>query len=276
MKLTASELRAKENEIFDALEHSKSDTTFLGRLYRDGVPSPEIYLGQPVRVLFVFREPNMGDDAYAHDMRDEVSDVRFRPLQQDGTREDRPPTGWWNRKAGMFAHAVAAALATEPVAKAFARFREGGWNHDVANRFAYIQIKKVGGGGSSKAGEICSHAAKYAATLKEQIDLYEPHLVLGCGVGRDSPARLLAEHVLRGGRPAVTDYTKATWWKFEESARPSAMVQLWHPARRGAHAELYGDVFCSVREVVRKVGLEPQRQRPGLSRGTRPDTRCGS
>ena len=100
MKLTPSELRAREDAIFQALEHAQDDRTFFDRLYRDGVPAPEAYLAQRVRVLFVFREPNMRDEAHAHDMRDEVSDVRFRPLARDGTREDRSAKSWWNWKAG--------------------------------------------------------------------------------------------------------------------------------------------------------------------------------
>jgi hypothetical protein len=154
----------------------------------------------------------------------------------------------------MFAHAVAATLDEEAWTEAFARFGKGGWNHDVVNRFAYIQVKKVGGGGTSNAAEIRAHAAKYATTLAQQVDLYRPHLVLGCGVGRDSPARLLAEHVLAGGRKAVTGGTGATWWEFPPAAHPRAMVQLWHPARRGLKSELYQDVWSSVREVVHKIG----------------------
>ncbi len=255
MKLSPSELRAREDAIFDALERARDDRTFRGRLYRDGVPTPETYLGQRVRVLFVFREPNMRGDAHAHDMRDEVSDVRFRPLGEDGTREDRSAKSWWNWKAGMFAHAVAAAQEEEPWTKAFARFGKGGWNHEVVNRFAYIQIKKVGGAGTSHPDEICAHAAKYATTLKQEVDLYRPHFVLGCGIGRGSPARLLAAHVLVGGREAVTRQTGATWWECAPTARPRAMVQLWHPARRGLRSELYQDVWSSVREVAHKVGL---------------------
>lgn len=256
MKLTPSELSAKEDEIFRALEYAQDDETFLDRLYRDGVPTPQAYFAQKVRVLFVFREPNMNGKAYAHDMRDEVSDVRFRPRAQDGTREDRSAKSWWNSKAGMFAHAVAAALEREVWTKAFARFGKGGWNHEVVNRFAYIQIKKVGGGGTSNAAEICAHAAKYAMTLKHQVDLYRPHLVLGCGVGRDSPARLLAAQALAGGRESVTRETGATWWEFSSAARPRAIVQLWHPARRGLRSELYQDVWSSVREVVQKIRLD--------------------
>jgi len=254
MTLNPGRLTASEDEIFYALEHAHDDSTFLGRLYRDGVPTPEAYLAQRVRVLFVFREPNMGGKAYPHDMRDEVRDPQFRPLAPDGTRKERSPKCWWNWKAGMFAHAVAAALEGDRWDEAFSRFRTGGWNHEVVNRFAYVQIKKVGGGGTSKADEICSHAAKYATTLKRQLDLYRPHLVLGCGVGRDSPARLFAAHVLVGGREAITDQTEATWWEFPLAARPRALVQLWHPARRGLRSELYQDVWSSVHEVVHTIG----------------------
>ncbi len=34
-------------------------------------------------------------------------------------------------------------------------------------------------------------AEKYGATLKDQVDLYRPHMIIGCGVGKTSPARLL-------------------------------------------------------------------------------------
>jgi hypothetical protein len=250
-----ADLRSREEAIFRSLERAPNDRTFLGRLYRDGIPTPALYFAQRIPVLFVFREPNMRGGAYAHDMRDEVSDPYFRPLASDGSREDRSMKCWWNWKAGMFAHAVAAALDEERWTTAFARFNTGGWNHDVVNRFAYIQIKKVGGGGTSNRYEICAHAEKYKTVLKQQVDLYRPLLVLGCGVGPDSPARLLAAHMLVDGREATTRETKATWWEFSPRARPRAMVQLWHPARRRSKAELYQDVWSSVNEVVHAVGL---------------------
>src|SRR5205807_1134316 len=97
---------------------------------------------------------------------------------------------WWNAKAGMFAHAVGAALDGELPRKGFDRFTHNIWHHAVVNRFGYIQIKKIGGGGTSNASEIILYASKYAGALKQQLRLCRPHLVLGCGVGKDSPARL--------------------------------------------------------------------------------------
>ncbi len=187
---------------------------------------------------------------------------RFRP-RRDGKLRESSAKGWWNAKAGLFAHAVAAALDGESTADAIDRFNKGGWNHKVVNRYAYIQIKKVGGAGAAKPSEICGHAADYADTLALQLALYRPHLVLGCGVGRDSPAGLLAAHVLSGGRKDITSKTGATWWEFSETSRPRAMAQLWHPARRGSRSELYQDVWSSVREVANKIGLVRLRLKSG-------------
>jgi hypothetical protein len=255
MNLTANKLRAEEDAIFDALECQPGDATFRDRLYRDGVPTPKVYLAQPQRVLFVFREPNMGGVPYAHDMRDEVNDIRFRPLGPDGARIDVSPKSWWNAKAGMFAHAAGAALDKEPASRAFRRFSSGGWNHAVVNRSGYIQVKKIGGGGSSNAAEIRAHAKRYTDVLREQIAMYQPHLILGCGVGEDSPARLLAEYVLRNGEARTTNKTGATWWKFPTSTWPRGMVQLWHPAWRGDRWRLYEDVWASVHEVAKRLNF---------------------
>jgi hypothetical protein len=144
MKPTAKALTAGEDALFDALER---DRTFRKRLYRDGVPTPSSYLAQRVRVLFVFREPNLSGKPRSVDMRNEVSDEQFRPIR-NGKREERSPRAWWNARAGMFAHAVAAALAGEPMGRSFDRFQQvldkRGWHHEIVNRYGYVQIKKVG------------------------------------------------------------------------------------------------------------------------------------
>ena len=92
----AQALLGRENALFERLAR-RAD--FRRGLFRDGIPTPETYLAQHVRVLFAFREPNMKGRAREHDMRDEVRDGRFRPLMPDGTREERPASGWWNAKA---------------------------------------------------------------------------------------------------------------------------------------------------------------------------------
>jgi hypothetical protein len=69
----------------------------------------------------------------------------------------------------MFAHAVAAALAGDQEARSFRRFKaiidRCDWNHEIVNRYAYIQIKKIGGRGTSNTREMGEYARKYAKTL---------------------------------------------------------------------------------------------------------------
>jgi hypothetical protein len=256
--MTARELTRRENRLFHALEDDPTDRTFADGLCRDGVPSPGVYLRQRVRVLFVFREPNLNGAATRLDLRDEIRDAFFRPLQ-DGERQERRPSCWWNAKAGMFAHAVAAAIDRKPWSKSFREFRSvvdgGRWNHDVVNRFAYIQIKKVGGRGTIDADEVCRFAARYRTVLKAQIELYKPHLIIGGGVPPASPAQLLSSYVLNGGSEAKLSSTRATWWRFGRRSRPVAMLQHWHPARRGSQSELYRDLWTSVSEILRTTRL---------------------
>lgn len=257
--MTPQQLTRRENQIFQRLERNTRDRTFAGgRLCRDGVPSPGIYLKEPVRVLFVFREANLNGATKRLDLRDEIRDPFFRPLQ-GGRREERRPTTWWNARAGMFAHAVAAAIDGKPQSQSFQDFRrtivEGEWHHDVVNRFAYIQIKKVGGRGTSNAREIARFAERYAETLRAQIDLCRPHLVIGGGTPPGSPAELLNKFVLPSGEKARLRSTGATWWRFGSRSRPRAVLQHWHPARRGSRAELYRDLWTSLREVLQELRL---------------------
>lgn len=145
MKMTAKTLTARENAIFDALERRSGDATFRKRLYRDGVPTPQAYLAQRVRVLFVFREPNMREAPYALDMRDEVSDEGFRPIGRDGRRQNRSAMSWWNGKPEC-SHTRSLRRSTpRPKATRSIDLVEAGGN-EVVNRYAYIQVKKVGGG----------------------------------------------------------------------------------------------------------------------------------
>jgi hypothetical protein len=65
-----------------------------------------------VKVLFVFREPNMNGKPHAHDMRVEVHDKFFRP-KRIAERQDRQRS-FWNVNAGLLAHAVDAALSGPP------------------------------------------------------------------------------------------------------------------------------------------------------------------
>lgn len=47
--------------------------------------------------------------------------------------------------------------------------------------------QKIGSGGSAKRADLEQHARTYRQCLKDQVDLYAPHLIIGCGVERRHP-----------------------------------------------------------------------------------------
>ena len=253
--MTSVQLRRREAAIFRELERRRD---FSGILYRDGVPSPTLYLRQRPRVMFAFREPNMGGVPRASDMRREVSHSQFQPLL-DGHREARSPSCFWNAKAGLFAHAVDSALRDRTPTVTYREFERslaaGAWFHEVVNRFCYIQIKKVGGAGSIDAREVVRHAREHGDVLVEQVRLYEPGLIVGGGIGPASPAALLAS-ILGADDERVAPSTGATWWLWRAPWGPVGLIQQWHPSRRGSKSDLYVDVARSVADVWRSLRLE--------------------
>ncbi len=118
-----------------------------------------------------------------------------------------------------------------------------------------MQIKKVGGGSSSVSSQIEEHAKTYRQFLKKQIALYQPHLIIGCGLGGGSPARLLNKYVM----PPFVGNERHTggfaWWRFSDSARPVAMLEFNHPAARHSREQIYRDLASAVRQIAREVCL---------------------
>src|SRR5205823_4633752 len=148
---------------------------------------PDIYLAQRVRVVFVFREPNLRDDPYELDMRAQIRDPEFRAMHHGDYRKPATRRGWWNWKVGCLAHAVVGALAGRSPEQGFAQFdaliRRGHRAHEFLFPFGFMQIKKVGGSDESRGDEIAAHARTYSDVLRQQLALYEPHLVIACGLG---------------------------------------------------------------------------------------------
>ena len=220
----------------------RSPSSFKGKLYRDGVPKPDVYLAQRVKVVFVFREPSMGDDPWEVDLRQQINDEEMRAFSDDTYRKAQSIRGFWNGKVARMAHATLGALAGRSPSEAFAEFQERlrhkQRSHDVLYPFGFMQIKKVGGGSVAKGEVVEAHARDYGDILKRQIALYEPHIVIACGLGGRSPARLLRNYVLTDSaveRPAHG----LNWWRFSATNRPMALLEFSHPSSRGSHEELY-------------------------------------
>jgi hypothetical protein len=145
-------ITARENVIFDSMVE-QFPAEFKGRLTRDGVPKPDVYLSRPVRVLFVFREANSDNEPRDWDQRKMVLNPRFQ-----GTLS-KPPSinGWWNSKVAGLGHAVIYAVEGGSIPSSYAMFqpwiaadeRTGNFRtHQFLWPFGFIQIKATVATGS--------------------------------------------------------------------------------------------------------------------------------
>jgi hypothetical protein len=81
--MTPSMLTEREEQIFKCFLKNLSARTIKGVFCRDGVPEPDVYLHQGLRVVFVFREPNEGNKPHSYDMRAQIRDSGFRARPDD-------------------------------------------------------------------------------------------------------------------------------------------------------------------------------------------------
>lgn len=248
-------LQAEEDQLFDTLRRRLRTP-----LYRDGLPRPDIYRRQPVKVVLVFREPNLKHVQQESDMRAEVRDAEFRRHRNGQFGSPGSIRGWWNNKVGLFAHAVDAAMrdVQNPQAS-FESFNhlitDGTRLHDYLFRLGFMQIKKTGGGGTAVAKEIEAHARDNHDILRAQIDLYRPTLLIGCGKPPASPARLLNSYVLKADTERRTTRNGFHWWELGGNSHLKALLEFLHPSIRGSREETYCELVVALREVIRSGRL---------------------
>ncbi len=239
-------LTTQEERLFNKL---RSRADFAAGLYSDGVPDPETYCGQHRRVVFVFREPNLQGESRDLDMREQIRGSTPAIIGR--------PRGWWRNKVGALAHAVLAAQAGDEVASSFAAFEEyrdrAGSGHPCPqlHRFGFVQVKKTGGTGTQVATEVVRFARDHGDVLAEQLDIYSPTVVIGCGVGAGSPARLLLETPLGrrfSNAPALTA-NGLSWWRATEAGSIQALLEIRHPSARVSRESMYRDLYAAYTEV---------------------------
>lgn len=246
-----------EDHLFARLAQQKD---FSDGLYRDGAPSPERYDAQEFKVVFVFRDPNLEGRNFDHDMRAEIRNARGNDM---GRRR-----GWWRGKVGAFAHAVASppGCDAEQRFEQFCRVRDTG---DLSappehlRACAFIQLKKRGGAGVQHAGEVYYFARRYKDVLAEQLAIYDPHLLVGCGRGASAPAELIHELVLPGHFGERRETSNGLTWRPAQSlaTKPMALLSYSHSSARTSRRQLYTELACASSEIRRALSM----MEPGLA-----------
>ncbi len=245
----------REEEIFNKLRRQED---FADGLFRDGAPRPDVYEQQSYKVVFVFREPNLEGENFDLDMRAQVRNED----PNDPLRSAPSARGWWRGKVGAFAHAVQHSMSERDVEERFQDFcalRDSSPREapvDYLFPFAFMQVKKRGGGGVQHAGEVYYYTRRYRHELAAQLGIYQPDLVVGCGRGQSAPADLIRDLVLpqHFGEERQTR-SGFRWWRASAAAgRPGALLEYNHPSARTSRLALYRELAEAVAEIRTTLG----------------------
>lgn len=170
MKSTTS-IKEKERELFSVWKSEQQYSSFIS----DGVFDEECYNRQDIKLLFVLKEANW---------ENRTEDLCKYLLSEESS------TYWktWNNIARWTKAILDGGDYPEHVSRADKTF----W----LKKTAFLNLKKIGGGSKAKDKEIQEYAVRDKKYLLQQIELYQPDIIICCGRGKGKNADILHDTVL--------------------------------------------------------------------------------
>ena len=185
------------------------------KFVKDGAPSPDDFAASHKRCLIVLKEVNWDQN--------EVQDAS-KPFELREQLKDDPDQ-WWRTVANWCAGITRIhteldlswkSLQQEPITQCL-------------KPFAFMQLKKTPGGGLSDPAEIRRRSDSDKIFIKEQINIYEPEVILGCGTANDV-ARILGEDASKWKETSRgVRYLEIQLYKHK-----TYLIDYMHPSARAA------------------------------------------
>ena len=219
-------------------------------LFRDGVLVPDRYLTSKVRVVFALREANFRDSQTgdtiqkAYDLRDE-----FKEQDPKNSNLAHP---FWKQKLAPWCFGIAESASfkdAKEIHKNRARCIE------YLTRFGFVQLKKMPGNSTIKPAEFVNAVLEGdgGTFLRRQFEIYEPDIIIACGISFPKTFDLLTKHVFPGtlilgkarfeGRCAMTQTCKS-------NGGPTFIIETKHPSHRGRREKVYDQLMSDYRQAV--------------------------
>jgi hypothetical protein len=197
-----SELRSAEDAIFKEYKSLHPGSSILP----DGVADPEVYLKEDFRVLFVLKEGNDAEGKWTAEGGD------LRGFAKWGGCERT-----WQNLARWAA--IARRVDFDP-----AKSGDQEWRATQLRHCAFVNLKKIPGGGRADDDEVRKFALDHADLLSRQMSLYEPDLTLACGHNIFGAL----EEIFGGKRVHPKEDVLNGFWFFKD-VHLGSVVDFYHP-----------------------------------------------
>ena len=120
-----------------------------------------------------------------------------------------------------------------------------------------MNLKKVGGDEHAENETIYSFAQNDRVYLKQQIELYNPDIIICCGRGTGKNADILHDYVLRNVSEWKPDINGYNYFLADlDTKKNIPVISYYHPQMRGSHSkfkERY-DIMLQIATELKKQG----------------------
>lgn len=217
------DIRSREDDLFDRWKKKYSTSTFV----RDGAPFPDSFMKSKRRCLIVLKDVNLNStDEY----------TEFFPLRDQLADEPHP---WWQTVANWCA-GISGIHEGKNLTWAELEHSD---IRDSLKPFAFMQLKKVTGGPSIGARDLADHAEGDRKEILEQIQIYQPAVIICCGVGN------LVRTIL-----GSSDWSKTQrgvqYATVEIGRQRTIVIDYMHPSARAAKNIVCFGILDAYREIV--------------------------
>ena len=208
------------NSLFEKWESSNKDYT--GRFIRDGIIDESIFEAPGnKKLLIIAKEPNYQDDG-SWDFRD-----------------------WWKTKL-QFSFSIRLAEWAYGIENNFPIYSKIQDNQDeqlkAIHKMAFMNIKKIGGNGTSDQDKLMDFAIRDHGFIRKQIEIIEPEIIVLCLSWGKLEDSLFPE--------IKTEWKDCGYDIFVASYKGVKYISFYHPSARNAPAAAYSLLQNVVRSEV--------------------------
>ena len=210
---------------------------------KDGLPFPEDYCRSKVRTILILRETN---GKTGGDLREHLRNV--------------PRMDFWGSKVSPWCCGFANdGLGLRAVWKeALSNHSNPGWVRNALRPFGYMQLKKEGGGATSKAVELRKAAINDQGMIREQLAIYAPQIIIACGLGTPTTFDLLCKFVFQipeNDRRVKRFRNKRRYAEIidrELSPRTIYLIEAFHPSARESRQAMFNETVSNFRQIQQR------------------------
>ncbi|SHJ40053.1 hypothetical protein [Parasporobacterium paucivorans] len=239
-------INEKEEELFDRWQTESNYKPFI----KDGIVEETEWNKQKIKICYVLKDTDRLDGHADNDLR------KF--LREGGS------STYWKTWNNIVRYTKALLEDEEEYPKTISK----ACKLEYLPKICAINLKKQDGKSSADKAEIAAFVMQDAEFIQEQLNLYQPDVIVCCGRGEGKNADLLYEHVL--------DRDKTSGWQMNEKAikgienekavdinyyytrfggKETPVISFLHPQKtKGTHS-LFADWYETMRKVKKELNI---------------------